>query len=123
MTKYNFFIPTRLPSMNEIIDEARGSKFASAIQKTKYTKLVADVVRLTFRKYGTIQGKVWLSFIWVERNRRRDPGNIRCGEKFITDGLVRAGLLQGDGWKQIAGFTDTWEVGKEAGVWVEVREV
>ena len=122
MIKYNFFIPGRLPGLNEIIHEARHHYHASAKQKKKYTNLVADVVRLTFRKYGTIQGRVWISFIWTEQDKRRDPGNFRCGEKFITDGLVLAGLLKGDGWKHIAGFTDTWEVG-EPGVWVEVREV
>ena len=43
-------------------------------------------------------------------------------KKYILDGLIIAGLLKKDGWNEIAGFTDTWEVG-EPGVWVEVREV
>ncbi len=123
MNKYNFFILGRLPGLNDIIKEARGNKYASAVQKKKYTQLVADVVRLTFRAYGSIQGKVWISFTWVEKDKRRDPGNIRVAEKFITDGLVLAGLLKNDGWSQIAGFTDTWEVGKEPGVWVSIKEV
>ncbi len=124
MIKFNFFIPGRLPGMNEIIDEARGNKFASAVQKTKYTKLIVDVVRLTFRNYGAynLMDKVWISFTWVEKDKRRDPDNLVAGKKFIMDGLVRSGLLENDGWNQIAGFTDTWKVG-EPGVWVEVKEV
>ena len=120
--KYNFFIPGRLPGMNEMIDAARAVKGFSAFQKKRYTNRVADVVQLTFRKYGAIQGKVWVSCAWVEKDRRRDPDNICASKKYILDGLVKAGLLKGDGWKYIAGFTDTWEVG-EPGVWVEVREV
>ena len=122
MTKYNFFIPGRFPGLNEIIGEARKHKMASATQKKRYTNLVADVVRLTFRKYGSIQGKVWISFIWVEKDKRRDPDNFVVAKKYIIDGLVEAGLLKGDGWKHIAGLTDTWEVG-EPGVWVSVTGV
>ncbi len=122
MTKYNFFIPGRLPGMNDIVKEARGNKYASAMQKKKYTQLVADVVRLTFRKYGSM-GKVWINFTWIERNRMRDPDNVSVGKKFILDGLVLAGLLKGDGWANIVCFTDKWEVGKEPGVYVEIREV
>ena len=122
MIKYNFFIPGRLPGLNEIINEARTHKFASATQKKKYTKRVADVIRLTFRDYKPM-GRIWVSCIWVEKDRRRDPDNIIAGgKKFLLDGMVKARLLKQDNWN-IQGFTDTWEVGKEPGVWVEVREV
>jgi len=121
MRKYCFFIPGRLPGMNEIINEARGNKYASAKQKKIYTNRVADCFMLTFKRFKPV-GKSWITFTWVEKDKRRDPGNVRCAEKFITDGLVTAGLLKNDGWNQIAGFTDTWEVG-EPGVWVEIREV
>ena len=119
--KYNFFIPGRLPSLNEIIGEARKHKMASATQKKKYTKRVADVIRLTFRDYKPMD-KVWINLTWIERNRKRDPDNIVAAKKFILDGLVLAGLLKSDGWANIAGFTDSWETG-EPGVWVEVRSV
>ena len=121
MTKYNFFIPGRLPGMNEIIKEARGNKYASAHEKKVNTVRVYNAIRLVFHGYKTM-GKVWLSCNWVEKNKKRDPDNIVVAKKYICDGLVLAGLLKNDGWSQIAGFTDTWEVG-EPGVWVEVREV
>jgi hypothetical protein len=120
--KYNFFVPGRLPNLNDMIFEARGNKYASAVQKKLYTKRVADVIRLTFRGYKAM-GKVWLSCHWLEINRRRDPDNVCAAKKYILDGMVVAGLLDKDGWDNIGGFTDTWEVGKDPGVWVEVREI
>ncbi len=124
MNKYNFFIPRKLPTMNEIIDAAKTSRYAYARQKEEYTDLVAGTVGLTFRfRKFDIKGKVWISITWVEKNMRWDPDNIVAGKKFILDGIVKAGLLKNDGWKSIAGFTETWELGKEPGVWVEVREI
>ncbi len=121
-TKHLFFIPGRFPGMNEIIKEARGNKYASAIQKRHWTRRVADITRLSIRNIKPM-GKVWISFTWIEKNKRRDPDNICAGKKFILDGLVLAGLLSADGWANIAGFTDSWEVGKEPGVIVEIRGV
>ena len=122
--KYNFFIPGRLPGMNEIIGEARKSKFASADQKGKQTQRIGWHIGAALFHYKPIKPmkKVWVDLKWMEKDRRRDPDNIVAGKKFIMDGLVLSGLLKNDGWSQIAGFTDTWEVG-ELGVWVEVREV
>lgn len=126
MIKYNFFIPGRFPGMNEIIKEARGNKYASARQKARFTMLTRTLVNLSFQlpiaHFGQMK-KVWIDFRWVEKNTRRDPDNICAGKKFILDGLVLSGLLKNDGWSQIAGFTDTWEVGKEPGVYVEIKEV
>ena len=121
MNKYNFFIPGRLPGMNEVIDKARSNKYSSAQLKKAWTQRVADVVRMTFRTIKPLR-IVWISFRWVEKNKRRDPDNLIVAKKFVLDGLVLAGMLKNDGWGEIAGFTDTWEVG-EPGVWVSVKEV
>ena len=121
MSKYNFFIPGKFPGMNEIIGEARKHKMASAKQKKAETLKVAYNIKNV--SYPVKPCKLaWINFTWVERNKKRDPDNIVAAKKFILDGLVYAGLLKGDGWSHIAGFTDKWEVG-EPGVWVEVREV
>jgi len=122
MKKYSFFIPGRFPGMNEMIREARGNKYASNELKQNFTTMVYTAIRVAFRNYELME-KVWVTCTWVEKDRRRDPDNIVVGKKFIMDGLVLAGLLKNDGWNQIAGFTDTWEVGKEPGVWVSISEV
>ena len=49
--------------------------------------------------------------MWFCRNRRKDPDNISsAGRKIILDGLVTAGILQDDGWKQVSSFTDNFEI-------------
>ena len=110
--------------MNEIIDAAKTSRYVYARQKEEYTELVAGTIGLTFRfRKFDIKKKVWISLVFVEKNKRYDPDNIVAAKKFILDGIVKAGLLKGDGWAEVAGFTETWEIGKEPGVWVEVREI
>ena len=121
MTKYNFFIPYHFPSKNKFVKKITGHQYAYATYKKKHTKIVADVIRLTFRKHKTLNN-VWITYAWVEKDRRRDPGNFVFNDIFIADGMVVAGLLKNDGWN-IKGITHTWEVGKEPGVWVEIREV
>ncbi len=120
--KYNFFIPGRLPGFNDIIKEARGNKYGSNVQKQNFTTMVYTAIRVAFRNYKPMK-KVWITCTWVEKDKRRDPDNIVSAKKYICDGLVLAGMLKNDGWGQIAGFTDTWAVGKEPGVFVEIKEV
>ena len=55
-----------------------------------------------------------LEFTWFATNRRRDPDNIRSiGSKFIIDGLVKAQVLADDGWRNIVGFKDHFQIDKE----------
>jgi hypothetical protein len=42
-----------------------------------------------------------------------DPDNIAAGKKFLLDGLQAAGVISGDGWKQIASLEDRFVVDKE----------
>ena len=124
MNKYTFFVPRRLPTMNEIIGAAKVGYHTYREMKKEYTELVAGTIGLTFRfRKLNIKRKVWISLVFVEKNKRYDPDNIVAAKKFILDGIVKAGMLKKDGWAEIAGFTETWEVGKEPGIWVEVREI
>ena len=52
-------------------------------------------------------------FTWYRLNRRTDPDNICAfGRKVILDGMQQAGIIPNDGWKQVAGFIDCFEVDK-----------
>lgn len=52
-------------------------------------------------------------FHFIEQTKLRDPDNIvAVAHKVVFDGLVRAGILAGDGWKQILSIRDTWECAK-----------
>ena len=54
-----------------------------------------------------------IHYTWVEPNRRRDKDNIAFAKKFVQDSLVRMGVLENDGWKQIEYFTDSFAVDPE----------
>ncbi len=55
-----------------------------------------------------------MEYTWYEINKQRDKDNISSyGRKIIQDRLVGSGVLQGDGWNNIDGFSDTFEVDKE----------
>jgi len=123
-----FFIPGQMPGLNELINTARGTKgmasiAAAAGQKRKWTERAAlyirdAMIRLDIKTYTN---PVFVDLVWLEQNRRRDPDNIVSAKKFVFDGMVLAGMLPNDGWKNIKGFSDTWRVDKGCqGVWVTV---
>lgn len=54
---------------------------------------------------------VKMAYTWFEPNRKRDLDNISSyGRKIIQDALVNTRVLKNDGWKQIAGFSDEFDV-------------
>ena len=55
---------------------------------------------------------VYLRFNWIEPNKRRDKDNIASAKKFIIDALVKSGILENDGWKNVIGFSDRFSVDK-----------
>ena len=114
------FIAGFFPGMNEIIAAARGNRYASAKQKKGWTDRVAWT-----RKQKRLQpmGRVRLSIVYYEPNKRRDPDNIAAAKKFLGDGLVAAGVLAGDGHKYIAGFDESFEFGARVGIHVTLMEV
>lgn len=65
-----------------------------------------------------------IHYHWYEQNRRRDKDNIAFAHKFIQDAFVEIGLLEGDGWAYIAGFTDDFSVdSKRPRIEVSIEEV
>lgn len=91
-------IPGRLPGLNDITDAARSNKYKAAAMKKEYTEMCgwyARAARLPRMEH------IDLTVAWYEPNRKRDKDNIHAGIKFILDGLVLAGVIDNDGWKQI----------------------
>lgn len=72
-----------------------------------------------------IEKPVFMEYLWVEPDKRRDKDNIRSfGRKVIQDALVKTGVLKNDGWKQIAWFSDRFEVDKKnPRIKVKIKEV
>lgn len=133
MTIHQLWIPGPLPGMNEIL-RARGVvlrvKGGGSRRHDGYSKMKrawAEKIALFARAshFGRIATPAEFFFEIREPNRKRDPDNLASGcQKVVLDSLKEAGLLENDGWKQVAGIHTTWTVDeKRPGVMLTVREV
>ena len=117
MNRYE--IPLKLPSLNEYIEACR----SSAHQGARFKRDVEDSILWSMRgRREEITGPVWVRFEWYEESRRRDKDNVAAGKKFILDALQKAGILSGDGNRNIVGFADSFVYGQGQGVVVEIEE-
>ena len=110
-----------LPTMNEIIDAAKGSKYTFRALKEQYDNLVAWHAKA--QKLQQIE-KADFTITWICPDKRYDKDNIMAGQKFIFDGLQVAGVLKNDGWKQIGKVIHDFEVDRQnPRVEIEIMEV
>ena len=107
----------RMPTQNEYIRAERGNKYAAAEMKKTWTEAVAWTAREQIAK-GLQTGikRASIEFVWRVKNERTDPDNICFAKKFVLDGLVMAGVLVNDGFKNIAGLSDNFVVDTDEGV-------
>jgi len=96
--------------MNEIIAASKRHHMQYSSMKNIYTNLVA---REAQRQKVPVFDRVSVKITWFCKDKRHDPDNIASGEKFILDGLVKAGRLPNDGWKQIDSLSHYFEVDQE----------
>jgi len=114
-----FEIPGRLPGLNEIIAAAKSHFGAYAKMKHEHTTAIAWLAK----KLPTYK-RVALVITWYEPDQRRDPDNIMAGQKFILDGLVRAGTITNDSRRYIQSITHRFMVDREnPRVEVKITEV
>ena len=106
-----FTIPGRLDGLNQIISANRENKYKGANLKKKNEEVVLQ--SLLAYKVKPVSEPVFLKFHWVEANQKRDMDNIASAKKMILDALVKAGILKNDGWNNIIGFEDTFDIDKE----------
>lgn len=112
LAKHTFTIDERLPGLNEYIDAERTSKYLAADMKKSVQETIGWLIKSQVRGLK-IKGQVHIHYYWVEPNKRRDPSNIAFAKKFIEDALVDIGIIENDGWKHIAGFSDSFSVDKD----------
>ncbi len=128
-----FYLKGKTPDLNDLIDAAKvGRTFVSKKGKlqrsslySKKKKLWTNFIATQVRELGIKPFKtpVFIHFTWSRKNRRTDPDNISsAGRKVILDGLVKAKVLENDGWKQITGMMDIFYVGEEDGVLLTITE-
>ncbi|WP_148568677.1 RusA family crossover junction endodeoxyribonuclease [Acetobacterium bakii] len=121
------FIPSSFPEscpvLNELINENRKNKQVGAKFK-KETDYYIFICIKSMLKNLKIEKSVYIRYTWVEENKKRDKDNIASAKKYVQDALVQAGVLKNDGWNNIVGFEDRFEIDKEKpGVLVEIVEV
>ncbi|NFO72141.1 Holliday junction resolvase [Clostridium botulinum] len=100
-------IPGELPDLNKIIDVAK----KHYMQYSNLKKTNTDLVTWIAKGKGKFK-RIDLDITWYCKNKRKDKDNIAAGIKFILDGLVKAKVIENDGWKEINNFTHKFEVDK-----------
>lgn len=122
--EYLLTIPGTLPNLNDYIAAERTNRHKGAKMKAGSGNVVAVAIRQCMRGVR-IEKPVFMEYLWVEPSRRRDKDNISSfGRKVIQDALVNTGVLKGDGWKHVVGFSDRFEVdAKNPRIEVLIKEI
>ena len=116
-------IYTSLPGLNDYTLACRGNKYAAASMKKRVEEMIQWHIRSQLKNWRT-EKPVYLKYLWVEKDRRRDKDNVAFARKFVQDALVKAGKIPNDGWKNIVGFEDAFGVDKNnPRIEVEIVEV
>lgn len=120
-----FWVEGKVPSLNDLL-EARGATKPVAglgilrgkLGKSKqarwdlYNDIKQDWKRRTIRAVGSPFVRVksaHFGYLIIEENYRRDPSNFcSAAIKFIEDGLVEAGVIPNDGWKEVRSIRMHW---------------
>ena len=106
-----FVIKGTLPSLNEYINVERSNKFAAAKMKKDATNLV--FWSLKSQKCKESFATVYLIIKYFCKDKRKDKDNISFQKKFIMDGMQKAGIIPNDGWNNILGWDESFEIDKE----------
>lgn len=107
-TMQTFEIPGALPNMNKIIAASKKHHMQYSNMKKDFTALV-QIHAMNLEKVESADFEI----VWYCIDKRQDKDNIMAGQKFIFDGLVKAGVLKNDGWKQIGDVSHRFVIDKE----------
>lgn len=112
-----------LPSLNEHDNANRANRFGGASMKKKATYACEIYTRNAMNEgFKLEKAPANLKITWYAKDGRKDKDNIAFAVKYIFDGMVNAGLIENDGWKQIGNWVNIFEVDKE-NPRVEIEEV
>lgn len=102
-------IPGRLPTTNEInAAHNTQNRYAYAKMKKDYTALV----QIHAQKLKPVK-KADFTITFYCKDRRIDKDNYLGGLKFIFDGLVKARVIENDGWNQVGEIIPKFAVDKD----------
>lgn len=110
--EHKFVILGKLPGLNEYTAANRTNPYKGGKMKKDGEQIVIWSIRQQMKGLH-IDKPVRLHYHFFEPNRRRDLDNISAfSHKVIQDALVKCGVLQNDGWKEIIGYTDNFSCDK-----------
>lgn len=108
-----FEIPLPLMGLNEYTNKQRTHWSKGAKAKKRETKICEVHIKNAMNQGLRLVVPCHLRFTWYCKDKRQDPDNIAFQKKFILDGMVQAKLIPDDGWNQILGFKDCFEVDRK----------
>lgn len=108
---YKFIVPETLNNLNDYTTANRRNKYVGGKMKNDNEIIITAAILEQIRTVR-ITKPVKISYTWIEPNRKRDLDNIAFAKKFVQDALVKNGILENDGWKNITGFEDHFQVDK-----------
>jgi Holliday junction resolvase RusA-like endonuclease len=121
--KVRLIIPGTLIGFNQYSNLERRNRHLAAQKKAEEESriILAAKPKLNGMRF---KRPVVMHYTWFEPDRRRDKDNIAFARKFVQDALVKSGVLNGDGWRDIEGFSDEFHLdAKYTRVEVYIEEV
>ena len=102
----------RYPGLNEYIAASkrrRGNWNGGDAMKKRDQRKICQCIPKGLR----FKNQIFPQYTFYEPNSRRDKDNISgYFHKVFQDALVQAGCIQNDGWKDILGMADYFEIDK-----------
>lgn len=122
--RHSFTVLGRLPGLNEYTSACRTHQQKGARMKREAQQKVELLARYQLRGLQ-IHNPVKLHYHFYEKDRRRDMDNVSgFARKVIQDALVEVGILENDGWKNIKGSTELFDVDAQCPrIEIEIEEV
>lgn len=106
----NMTIKGELTDLNTYVNAERTNKYKGAkIKKNETYRCMAAFLPYRMRE---IELPIDLKIKWFCKNRKKDPDNISFGQKFILDGMQKAGVIPNDGFAQINSIHHDYEIDK-----------
>lgn len=106
-------IPLPLMTQNEYTNATRSNKFAGSKIKKEMTGICAQHSRVAKNKGLVVETPFKATFEWFMKDKRQDLDNIAFQKKFILDGMIKAKLIENDGYKQHRQSEDLYLIDKE----------
>lgn len=104
-----YIIDMKLPSLNQYVDVCRANKYGAS----RYKQEIQNDIAIFLNRMPIYKKPIYIDFLWIEENKKRDYDNICFAKKFILDTMVQLGKIQNDSWGYILGFSDNFCVSKE----------